>query len=278
MAGQPNTLGIIAGAGELPLAIARASEADGRSVFVVALDGMAAAADVAAFPHAFVSLGELGKAIRILRDAGCSEVAFAGKVSRPEFSKLKVDVKGALALPRVIAAATKGDDALLRALVGIIEGEGFRVVGSTDAAATLAAPSGAIGRLKPTTEQERDIRQAVRVVGAIGALDIGQAAVVCEGLVLAVEAAEGTDAMLQRVAGCFARHGGKPQRRAGQERQARTGAPGGFAGDRYTDGRAGGRSGSCRHCCRSGCGADRQPRAGCRRSRPPRVIRHRLRA
>jgi|SRR5579871_883706 len=215
MAGQPNTLGIIAGAGELPLAIARASEADGRSVFVVALDGMAAAADVAAFPHAFVSLGELGKAIRILRDAGCSEVAFAGKVSRPEFSKLKVDVKGALALPRVIAAATKGDDALLRALVGIIEGEGFRVVGSTDAAATLAAPSGAIGRLKPTTEQERDIRQAVRVVGAIGALDIGQAAVVCEGLVLAVEAAEGTDAMLQRVAGLPAALRGTGENRKG---------------------------------------------------------------
>jgi DUF1009 family protein len=201
MAGPANTLGIIAGGGELPLAIARANEADGRSVFVLALDGMAAAADVAVFPHACVSIGELGKAIRFLKDAGCSEVTLAGKVTRPEFSKLKVDVKGALALPKVIAAAAKGDDALLRALVGIIEDEGFRVLSSTDAAATLAAPLGPIGRLKPTPEQERDVRQAVKVVLTIGELDIGQAAVVCEGLVLAVEAAEGTDSMLQRVAG-----------------------------------------------------------------------------
>ena len=215
MEGQPNTLGIIAGGGELPLAIARAGEADGRSVFVLALDGMAAVAGVAAFPHAFVSLGELGKAIRLLRDAGCSEVTLAGKVTRPEFSKLKVDVKGALALPKVIVAATKGDDALLRALVGLIEDEGFRVVGSTDAAATLAAPLGPIGRLKPTPEQERDIRQAGKVVLTIGALDIGQAAVVCAGLVLAVEAAEGTDAMLQRVAGLPAALRGSAENRKG---------------------------------------------------------------
>src|SRR5262249_12227713 len=163
-----------------------------RSVFVLALAGMAAAADVAAFPHAFVSLGELGKAIKLLKNAGCSEVALAGKVSRPEFSKLKVDMKGAFALPKVIAAAAEGEDALLRVLVGILEEEGLRVVGSTDAAAILAAPLGPIGRLTPTIGQERDIRQGVKVVLTIGALDVGQAAVVCEGLVLAVEAAEGT--------------------------------------------------------------------------------------
>jgi DUF1009 family protein len=215
VAGPSNTLGIIAGGGELPLAIARASEADGRSVFVLGLAGMAAAADVAAFPHAFVSLGELGKAIKLLKDAGCSEVTLAGKVSRPEFSKLRVDMKGAFALPKVIAAAAKGDDALLRVLVGIIEDEGLRVVGSTDAAATLAAPFGPIGRLKPTPEQERDIRRAVKVVLTIGALDVGQAAVVCEGLVLAVEAAEGTDSMLQRVAGLPAALRGSAENRKG---------------------------------------------------------------
>jgi UDP-2,3-diacylglucosamine hydrolase len=194
------TLGIIAGGGDLPIAIARAAHADGRAVFMVALAGMADAADVAAFPHAFASLGELGKAIRLLKEAGCSEVTLAGKVARPEFSKLKLDARGALALPKVMAAALLGDDALLRSLVTIFEKEGMRVIGSTDAACGLVAPLGPLGKLAPTHDHDGDIAHAIRVVAALGALDIGQAAIVCDGLVLAVEAAEGTDAMLARVA------------------------------------------------------------------------------
>jgi DUF1009 family protein len=194
------TLGIIAGGGELPIAIARAAQADGRAVFVLALAGMANPSDVAAFPHAFASLGELGKAIRLLKDSGCTEVTLAGKVARPEFSKLKLDGRGALALPRVMAAALKGDDALLRALVAIFEKEGLRVIGSTDAACGLVSPLGALGKFSPAPDSDADILHAIRVVAALGSLDIGQAAVVCEGLVLAVEAAEGTDAMLTRVA------------------------------------------------------------------------------
>src|SRR5258706_11594521 len=99
-----------------------------------------------------------------------------------------------------MAAALKGDDALLRALLAIFEKEGMRVIGSADAARDLLAPFGPLGRLKPSPDEDRDIHHAVRVVAALGALDIGQAAVVCQGLVLAVEAAEGTDAMLARVA------------------------------------------------------------------------------
>jgi len=215
MAAPANTLGIIAGGGELPLALARAARADGRTVFVLALDGMASAADVAAFPHAFASLGELGKALKLLKEAGCVEVTLAGKVARPEFSKLKVDAKGAWALPKIVAAALKGDDALLRSLVGIFEKEGLRVVGSKDAAAGLVAPFGPLGAVKSSPEHEADIRQAVKVALTMGDLDIGQAAVVCEGLVLAVEAAEGTDAMLQRVAGLPAALRGTSENRKG---------------------------------------------------------------
>jgi len=209
------TLGIIAGGGELPIAIARAAEADGRNVFVLALAGMAIPSDVAAFPHAFASLGELGKAIRLLKEQGCQEVTLAGKVARPEFSKLKLDARGALALPRVMAAAIKGDDALLRSLVAIFEKEGMRVIGSTDAACGLVAPMGPLGKLSPAEEHDGDILHAIRVVAALGALDIGQAAVVCQGLVLAVEAAEGTDAMLARVAALPEALRGTPENRKG---------------------------------------------------------------
>jgi DUF1009 family protein len=212
---QGGTLGIIAGGGDLPIAIARAAEADGRAVFMVALAGMAIPADVAAFPHGFASLGELGKAIRLLKEAGCSEVTLAGKVARPEFSTLKLDARGVLALPKVMAAALKGDDALLRSLVTIFEKEGMRVVGSTDAACGLVAPLGPLGKFAPAQEHKDDIAYAIRVVAALGTLDIGQAAVVCNGLVLAVEAAEGTDAMLGRVAHLPEALRGTPQTRKG---------------------------------------------------------------
>jgi DUF1009 family protein len=195
-----NTLGIIVGAGDLPLAIARAAESEGRKVFLLGLEGITDPKAIERFPHGFTGLGELGRAIRLLREAECSEVTFAGKVSRVEFSKLKLDTKGALALPRIVAAAVKGDDALLRALLAMFEREGLRVVGSAEVARDLLAPLGPLGRVTPSPEDESDILHGLRVVQAMGALDIGQAAVVCRGLVLAVEAAEGTDAMLTRVA------------------------------------------------------------------------------
>jgi UDP-2,3-diacylglucosamine hydrolase len=200
MAAAPNTLGIIAGSGRLPLAVAEAAQHDGRPVFVLALEGMAAPEDVSPFPHGWASLGEIGKAIKLLKNAGCSELTMAGKVPRPEFTKLKLDARGALALPRVIAAAMRGDDALHRAMMTIFEREGMRVIGPAEAARELLAPYGAIGRFEPSEDQDADILHGIRVVLTLGALDVGQAAVVCQGLVLAVEAAEGTDAMLLRVA------------------------------------------------------------------------------
>jgi UDP-2,3-diacylglucosamine hydrolase len=209
------TLGIIAGGGELPIAIAQAAQDHGRAIFVVALDGMASPSDVDQFPHGFVSLGELGKAIKLLRHAGCEEVTLAGKVARPEFTKLRLDARGALALPGIVAAALKGDDALLRALLAIFEKEGMRVIGSAHAARDLLAPLGPLGRREPSQEDDGDILRAIRVVAALGALDIGQAAVVCQGLVLAVEAAEGTDAMLARVAALPAALRGTPENRKG---------------------------------------------------------------
>jgi UDP-2,3-diacylglucosamine hydrolase len=210
-----STLGIVAGGGELPIAIALAAQREGRGIFVLALEGMASAGDVESFPHAWVSIGELGKAIKLLKDAGCSQITMAGKVARPDFARLKLDARGMLALPRIMAAAIKGDDALLRALLAIFEKEGMRVIGSADAAPNLPATPGALGRLKPGKDEDGDIRHAIRVVAAMGALDIGQAAVVCRGLVLAVEAAEGTDAMLARVATLPENLRGTPQDRKG---------------------------------------------------------------
>lgn len=193
-------LGIIAGAGELPLAIARTLREDGRPVFVLALDGIADAQAFNEFPHACVSLASVGAAVQLLRQAGCSHVTLAGKVVRPDFSKLKLDDLGAQYIAPILAAARQGDDALLRAVMSMFEKQGFLVTGTSDITRVLLAPPGALGRFEPGAEVLPDIRYGFRVVSTLGALDIGQAAAVAGGLVLAVEAAEGTDAMLMRIA------------------------------------------------------------------------------
>lgn len=189
-------LGIIAGGGELPCAIAESARESGRGVFVLALSDDEW---IGAWPHERVALGEAGKAFKALRAAGCEEVVLAGKLARPKFRDLKLDAKAMLVAPRIIAAARQGDDALLRAVSGLFEREGFRIVGAHEAAPGLLAPAGVLGRIKPSSDDEEDIAQACKIVRAMGALDVGQAAVVCEGLTLAVEAAEGTDAMIARV-------------------------------------------------------------------------------
>jgi DUF1009 family protein len=212
---MPGALGIIAGGGALPRVVAQSARAEGRTVFVVALAGSVTDPWVADFGHVFLSPGEPGRAIKALSGAGVKDLLLAGKLERPKFSDLKLDARGMMVLPRVIAAAAKGDDALLRTMVAIFEGEGFRVIGVQDAAPGLLAGPGPVGRLTPSAGHARDIAQGFAIVRALGALDVGQAAVVCDGLALSVEAAEGTDAMLARVSDLRAHLRGTPQARRG---------------------------------------------------------------
>jgi DUF1009 family protein len=192
-------LGLIAGGGELPRAVALAVREAGRKVFVVPLSGSVSEDWIKDFPHEFHSPGEPGRIIKALKAAGAADVLLAGRVDRPKFNEMKLDAKGVMLLPKAIAAAKKGDDALLRFIVGICEDEGLNAVSVADAAPALVAGEGALGRIAPNDEHRADIEQAFRIVHALGALDVGQAAVVCEGLALSVEAAEGTDTMLARV-------------------------------------------------------------------------------
>ena len=197
--GATNVLGLIAGGGELPRAVAQAARAAGREVFVVPLLGSVTEDWINSFHHEFLSPGEPGRIIKALKAHGVQEVLLCGRVDRPKFNEMKLDAKGVLLLPKAIAAARKGDDALLRFIVGICEDEGLRAISVADAAPALVADEGALGRVKPGVEDSADIEQAFEIVHALGALDVGQAAAVCEGLALAVEAAEGTDAMLARI-------------------------------------------------------------------------------
>ena len=193
-------LGLIAGGGDLPLAIARRCEAEGRPVFVIRLASFADA-HLNRWPGADFGMAEIGGILKALKAQGCEAICLAGNVSRPDFKSLKPDLKGAALLPGIVAAATKGDDALLRKILSVFEAEGFAVEGADDILGGDMLPPGALGRVAPTPEQIADLRKALHVAEKAGELDIGQGAVVVDGLVLAVEAQEGTDAMLSRVAG-----------------------------------------------------------------------------
>lgn len=193
-----SALGLIASGGDLPKAIAESAHEAGRVVFIIALSG--SAEDwVRDFPHEWCGLGEVGKLIKALKGAGVGDIVMAGKLARPKFSDIKLDWKGVMVAPGIIAAARKGDDALLRSVVETVEREGFRAIGAQDAAPGLVVGEGPLGKLVPDAEDETDIASAFKIVRVLGELDVGQAAVVSEGLPLAVEAAEGTDAMLARI-------------------------------------------------------------------------------
>ena len=191
-------LGLIAGGCGLPVEIAEHCERSGRPLFVVRLKGFAGT-ELDPYAGAAVGVAEIGKCLKALRRAGCQAVCLAGNVARPDFSSLAPDLRGLMLLPRLIAAARKGDDALLRLLVGVFEKAGFAVEGAHEVMGDLSLPVGLLGRHTPNAEARDDAARALVVARAIGALDIGQGAVVSAGLVLAVEAQEGTDAMLQRV-------------------------------------------------------------------------------
>jgi len=152
------------------------------------------------YPGTDLGMAEIGKALSALKRANCGSVCFAGTVNRPDFRTLKPDLKGATLLPGIIAAATRGDDALLRKILSVFEAEGYAIEGADDILGGETIGAGALGALSPTPEQMSDLKKAIHIAEKAGALDIGQGAVVCDGLVLAVEAQEGTDAMLMRVA------------------------------------------------------------------------------
>jgi UDP-2,3-diacylglucosamine hydrolase len=190
-------LGIVAGNGRLPAEVAQAALGRGRRVYMLALEGQADPKVIAHYDHGWVRLGDGAKALRLLRDAGVNELVFAGGVHRPSLWSLRPDTRAARFLTRVGFRAL-GDDSLLSAVVREFEAEGFRVVGADAIWDDALMPLGQIGSVAPDRAAWGDIRRGVQVAGALGAVDVGQGVVVQQGIVLAVEAIEGTDAMLLR--------------------------------------------------------------------------------
>ena len=194
-------LGILAGGGPLPGQVARAALAAGRPVFVIAFEDHAEPAVIADLPHATVRVGAAGRTLRLLRGHGCRDLVLVGPVRRPSLMDVRPDAEGARLLARIGRGFFGGDDGLLAAIVRVLGEEGFRVLGAHEVLAAALGPRGCMGIVAPDDAARSDVARGVAVVRALGAVDVGQGCVVQAGAVLAVEAIEGTDAMLARAAG-----------------------------------------------------------------------------
>jgi DUF1009 family protein len=150
-----------------------------------------------------------------MKKEGCEEMVFAGWLKRPDFALLKLDLKGVQSLPRILAAAKKGDDALLRSVMDVFAEAGFRIIGADDVLDELRVTAGPLGALAAGPEHWPDIKRAAEVARISGSLEIGQGAISCAGLILAVEAQEGTDRMLARIPDLNVEIRGTPDARRG---------------------------------------------------------------
>lgn len=194
----PATLGILAGGGPLPARVAEAASAAGLSVFIIGFEGFAEPDVLAPWPHDYARLGAAGRMLSLLREHGCTDLVLIGPIRRPSLLSLYPDADGTRILARLGKALFAGDDGLLAALVRILGEEGFCVRGAHEFLSHSVAKPGVLGCFVPDGQAQADIRHGVSVVQALGRLDIGQGCVVQNGVVLAVEAMEGTDAMLER--------------------------------------------------------------------------------
>lgn len=201
MTGSSEKLGILAGRGTLPLRIVAHCRQTGRPFFVVAFEDQAAPDSFEGLPHAWVRLGAAGTALEELHSNGVREVVFAGGIKRPSLVALRPDAR-ALKFFASIGRGALGDDGLLRAVVRALEEEeGLRVVGIDQVIGGLTVAPGTLGRHKPDDEARQDVERGMAVLAALAPCDVGQAVVVQDGLVLGIEAVEGTDALLARCAG-----------------------------------------------------------------------------
>jgi DUF1009 family protein len=193
-------LGILAGGGRLPLMIAESVTARGDSVHIVAIEGEADP-DVARFPHTWVNWGQIGRMVATLRAEGADPLVIAGAVTRPDLWRIRPDVGFFASLPQIASLLAGGDDSVLTRVVRFFEGKGLRVRGVHEVAPDLLARVGRMGRVELSSTDEGDAGLGFAVRRALGAIDAGQSVAAAHGRVLAIEGAEGTDAMLARVAG-----------------------------------------------------------------------------
>ena len=191
---------IICGGGSFPGAVAAAVARGGRRPVLFALKGWADPAAIECYPHHWIAIGQLGRFLRLADAEKCRDVVFIGTLLRPPLTQIRLDWPTLRLMPRIALAFRGGDGGLLSAVSAMMEECGLRIIGVQDVAPEILVPEGVLGRLQPAPRDRADISRALALIAALGPFDVGQAAIVADGNVFAVEAAEGTDNMLLRIA------------------------------------------------------------------------------
>jgi DUF1009 family protein len=195
---EARPLAILCGSGEFPIEVARAARASGRAPFIIGVVGSSDPA-IEAFAHVWVHMGQVGKMFGALKERAIADVAIVGAMTRPELADLRFDWGALRRAPELAPLFRGGDNRLLVGVAGIFEREGLRVVGAHEIAPQLLAPMGPIGACAASSEAEADARVGAALLVALSPFDAGQGVVVANARVIAIEAAEGTDAMVARV-------------------------------------------------------------------------------
>ncbi|MBB5751310.1 LpxI family protein [Prosthecomicrobium pneumaticum] len=198
-AGVGEPLAVVCGGGRFPFAVAQAATRAGRSVTLFPIRGFADPW-VEEWPHEWVPLGAFGALSAAIRRAGCRDVVIVGALTRPRLLDIRLDFTTVRLLPRIARLFRGGDDHLLSGVGAIFEEAGFRLRGAHEIAPGILVPEGRLGARAFDEAMAADARLGLAALAALGPYDVGQALVVIGGHVVAVEAAEGTDLMLERVA------------------------------------------------------------------------------
>jgi len=210
-----SVLSIIAGEGSLPVEIAAACDDAGIPICIIGLKGFAKESDYAGRKVTMISMGELGKASKVMKAARTSHVVMAGGVDRPDLKRLKLDFEAMRMMPKLMKAAGRGDGALLNFVRDFVQDRGWEIISPAKLMDQLNVSEGDVGAGEPDEKDWADIKKGVVIARDLGRHDIAQGVVVADGFVLAIEAAEGTDEMLKRVAGLPVELRGTPEERAG---------------------------------------------------------------
>ncbi|MGZ5870584.1 MAG: LpxI family protein [Bradyrhizobium sp.] len=192
-------VGVIAGGGVMPFAVADSMKARGIDSVVFALKGACDPKAAERFRHHWISVGQLGRAEKLFRAENCRNLLFIGTLVRPALSEVRIDWATLRVIGQVWAAFRGGDDHLLSGIGRILEQDGFRMVGIKDVAPDLLMPEGCVTRKAPDENDVSDIAKGRELLRALSPFDIGQAVVVVDGHVVGVEDIEGTDGLLARL-------------------------------------------------------------------------------
>lgn len=197
---QHNPLAIICGGGSFPGAVAEAVERNGRRPVMMGIRGWADPKVLEGRSHHWIALGQAGRLLRLAKAEQCQEAVFIGTLFRPPLTQIRLDWQTIRWMPRIVGSFRGGDDKLLTGVANMLEDAGLRIIGVHEVAPEILVPEGVLGRHQPTERDAADISRALALIAALGPFDVGQAAVVANNQVLGVEAAEGTDNLLIRIA------------------------------------------------------------------------------